>query len=207
MTITMLLIVSIGIVSYFCFSNQKLFNQLLFSPYVIIREKEWFRFVTSAWVHGGYAHLLINLFVLYSFGNSLESIMINWFGALGKLYFLVLFIGAVIIAHVPTYFKEKDSYHYASVGASGGVSGVLFASILIDPLRFLYLFGVIPIPGIVFAVLYLWYSMRMSKQANDNINHEAHLFGALGGMILLIIMKPEVIALFGQQLMELVNSI
>ncbi len=200
MSITVLLLISIGLVSYLCFSNEKLFNQLLFSPYVIIREKEWFRFITGAWVHSGLWHLAINLFVLYMFGETIEYYMVHWFGNIGRFYFLVLFLASVIIAHIPTYFKEKDNYYYASVGASGGVSGVLFASILLDPLRLLDIFGLIPIPGIVFGVIYLIYSNRMAQQSRDNINHDAHFYGAIGGMLVLIIMQPKTITNFLEQI-------
>ena len=117
--------------------------------------------------------------------------------------YIALFIGSVIIAHVPTYLKEKDNYSYSSVGASGGVSGVLFASILIQPLQPLYLFAILPIPGIMFGVLYLFYTQRMAKRATDNINHEAHMFGALGGMLILVLLKPAVIPQFISQIMSL----
>jgi membrane associated rhomboid family serine protease len=204
MNANLILVISIGIVSYMCFTNRDLFNKLLFSPYVILREKQWYRFLTSAWVHGDFMHLFVNLFVLYSFGNFLELVFSSWFGN-GILQYLLLFVGSVIIAHIPTYLKEKDSYNYSSVGASGGVSGVLFASILIQPLQPLYLFAIIPIPGIMFGVLYMFYTHRMAAKSSDNINHEAHMFGALGGMLILVVLRPTVIPAFISQLMSLVG--
>jgi len=202
MNANLMLVISIGIVSYMSFTNSNLFNNLLFSPYVILREKQWYRFLTSAWVHGDFMHLFVNLFVLYSFGDFLEYTFKNWFGE-GILQYLLLFIGSVIIAHIPTFLKEKDNYNYSSVGASGGVSGVLFASIIIQPLQPLYLFALIPIPGIMFGVLYLFYTQRMATKATDNINHEAHLWGAIGGMLILVILNPTVIGQFLKQLMSL----
>ncbi len=203
MSINILLLASIGIVSYLCFNNRNLFNQLLFSPYATIREKQWYRFVTSAWVHSDFTHLFVNLFVLFFFGSSMETFFIGSFGTIGIAYFLLLFVGSVIIAHIPTYFKEKDNYAYASVGASGGVSGVLFAFILLQPLEPLYLYGIIKIPGILFGVLYLIYSNYMSKKGGDNVNHDAHMFGALGGMLILVLFKPQVIPNFIQQISSL----
>mgnify|MGYP001073990612 CR=1 FL=1 len=204
MNANLISVISIGIVSYMCFTNRYLFNKLHFSPYVILREKQWYRFLTSAWVHGDFMHLFVNLFVLYSFGNFLELVFSSWFGN-GILQYLLLFVGSVIIAHIPTYLKEKDSYNYSSVGASGGVSGVLFASILIQPLQPLYLFAIIPIPGIMFGVLYMFYTHRMAAKSSDNINHEAHMFGALGGMLILVVLRPTVIPAFISQLMSLVG--
>ncbi|MBT8326684.1 MAG: rhomboid family intramembrane serine protease [Bacteroidia bacterium] len=203
MSINIILLASIGIVSYLCFNNRNLFNQLLFSPYATIREKQWYRFLSSAWVHSDFTHLFVNLFVLYFFGSAMESFFKVSFGNLGIAYYLILFIGSVIIAHIPTYLKEKDNYAYASVGASGGVSGVLFAFILLQPLEPLYLYGIIKIPGIIFGVLYLFYSNYMSKRGGDNVNHDAHMFGALGGMLILVLFKPQVIPNFINQITSL----
>lgn len=205
MSINILLIISIGIVSYISFNNQKLFNKLLFSPYVVIREKEWFRFLTAGWVHGGFLHLAINLFVLFGFGLVLENYIVSWYGEIGRVYYLLLFLVSVIVAHIPTYLKEKDNYAYASVGASGGVSGVLFATILLEPLQNLYLFGIIPIPGIVFGVLYLIYTQRMAGQNRDNINHDAHFFGAIAGIVGLVLINPSVVSIFIDQISSVFN--
>lgn len=199
MSINLLLIASIAVVSVIAFGNKKLFNNLVFSPYIIVRQKEWYRFLTSAWLHGDMMHMFVNLYVLFSFGNYLENTCEAWFGNLGSLYYLFLFIGAVIIGHIPSYAKHRDDYDFASVGASGGVSGVLFAVILIDPLMELRLFFALPINSLLFGVLYLGYTYYMSKRGNDHINHDAHLWGALGGMLLLIAFQPSVVvSFFGQ---------
>jgi membrane associated rhomboid family serine protease len=200
MSINILLLISIGIVSYFSFTNRELFGKLLFNPYVIAREKEFYRFISSAWLHADMMHLFINLYVLYSFGNYLEYITKIWFGNIGSFYYLFIFMGSVIIGHIPSYIKHKDYYGFSSVGASGGVSGVLFACILIDPLMELRLFFAIPINSLIFGILYLAYTYYMSKKGQDNINHDAHLWGALGGIGLLVAIKPQVINSFIQQL-------
>ena len=200
MSINILLLISIGIVSYFSFTNRELFGKLLFNPYVIAREKEFYRFISSAWLHADMMHLFINLYVLYSFGNYLGYITKIWFGNIGSFYYLFIFMGSVIIGHIPSYIKHKDYYGFSSVGASGGVSGVLFACILIDPLMELRLFFAIPINSLIFGILYLAYTYYMSKKGQDNINHDAHLWGALGGIGLLIAIKPQVINSFIQQL-------
>lgn len=195
------LLISIAAVSYFSFSNKALYTMLLFSPFIIIREKQWYRFISSAWVHADFMHLAFNLFVLYGFGNFLENVFVLWFSEVGKGYYLFLFLGSVVIAGIPSYLKHKDNAAYAAIGASGGVSGVLFANILLQPFNNLYLFGAIPIPGIVFGVVYLWYSRHMSKKGTDNIGHDAHIWGALGGMAILIVMRPSVLLSFFQQIL------
>jgi len=190
----------IGIVSYICFGNREMFHKLLFSPYTINREKQWYRFLSSAWVHADMTHLFFNLFVLYSFGNFLEAVFQNWFGTTGSLFYLFLFSASTLIAHLPSYYKHKDNFNYSAVGSSGGVSGVLFATILLQPLGPLYLFAIIPIPGIVFGVLYLVYSKYMAIKGLDNIGQGAHIWGSLGGMAILIIFQPQVVVQFLEQL-------
>lgn len=148
-------------------------------------------------------HLAFNLYVLYGFGNFLEMVFVAWFGAVGIGYYLFLFIGSVIIAGIPSYIKHKNNPSYAAIGASGGVSGVLFANILLQPFNNLYLFGAIPIPGIVFGVAYLWYSHYMGKKGIDNIGHDAHIWGAIGGMIILVAVKPDVLISFFNQVVAI----
>jgi membrane associated rhomboid family serine protease len=201
--INLLLIISIGLVSYLSFSNQALFSNLLFSPYQIVQKKEWYRFLTSAWLHADFMHLFINLFVLFSFGNYLERYLSIDFGnSAGELY-LILFLGSTIIAHLPAFIKFKNNFNYSAIGASGGVSGVLFAYIIINPMSMLQLYLFIPIPAIVFGLLYLCYSYYMSKKNIDNIGHDAHLYGAIGGMGILTVFKPTVWGGFLQQILAL----
>jgi membrane associated rhomboid family serine protease len=131
-----------------------------------------------------------------------ESIIVSWYGPAGSAYYLCLFVGSTLIAHLPGYLKNKDNYGYSAVGASGGVSGVLFASIIIQPLKPLCLYFVLCLPGILFGVLYLWYSHYMGKRGQDNIGHEAHMWGALGGAILIVAFRPSVFVSFLAQLKD-----
>lgn len=202
MSVNILLLVSIAVASYLCFSNTAWYTKLVFSPYIIIREKQWYRFLSSAWIHADFMHLAFNLFVLYGFGNFLESVFVLWFSELGMVYYLFLFLGSVVVAGIPSYVKHKDNPAYAAIGASGGVSGVLFANIILQPFNNLYLFGAIPIPGILFGVAYLWYSHHMGKKGADNIGHDAHIWGALGGMAIIIVLKPSVLVNFVNQIIE-----
>lgn len=202
MSINIIIIFSIAAVSLLGFSNHILFSKFLFKPYSILKNKEWYRFISSAWLHADYMHLLVNLFVLYSFGNYLEYFLNVYYEEQSLVLYLFLFLGSIVISHIPSYVKHKSNYNYEAVGASGGVSGILFAYILINPLSMLELYLFIPIPAIVFGILYLWYSYYMSKKNIDNIGHEAHIYGALGGMMLITIIKPEIWVSFFNQLFK-----
>lgn len=202
MSINIIIIFSIAAVSFLGFSNHILFSKFLFKPYSILKNKEWYRFISSAWLHADYMHLLVNLFVLYSFGNYLEYFLNVYYEEQSLVLYLFLFLGSIVISHIPSYVKHKSNYNYEAVGASGGVSGILFAYILINPLSMLELYLFIPIPAIVFGILYLWYSYYMSKKNIDNIGHEAHIYGALGGMMLVTIIKPGIWVSFFNQLFK-----
>jgi len=202
MSVNMILLISIGAVSYISFSNRGLFAKLLFSPYQIERSKEWYRFLTSAWLHADFNHLFLNLFVLWGFGRFVEGKLVAWYGTAGMAYYLALFIGSTLIAHLPGYLKNRDNYAYSAVGASGGVSGVLFASIMIQPLEKLCLYFALCLPSVLFGVLYLGYSQYMNKKGNDNIGHEAHIWGAIGGIFLIIAFRPSILPNFIAQLRD-----
>ena len=205
MSVNIIIIFSIAAVSFLGFSNQTLFLKFLFKPNSILKDKEWYRFISSAWLHADYMHLFVNLFVLYSFGNFLEYFLNMYYEEQSSVLYLFLFLGSTVVSHIPSYVKHKSNINYQAVGASGGVSGILFAYILINPLSMLELYLFIPIPAIVFGILYLWYSYYMSKKNMDNIGHEAHIYGALGGMILITIIKPGIWVSFFNQLFKILG--
>lgn len=205
MSVNIIIIFSIAAVSFLGFSNQTLFLKFLFKPYSILKDKEWYRFISSAWLHADYMHLFVNLFVLYSFGNYLEYFLNVYYEEQSSVLYLFLFLGSTVVSHIPSYVKHKSNIKYQAVGASGGVSGILFTYILINPLSMLELYLFIPIPAIVFGILYLWYSYYMSKNNMDNIGHETHIYGALGGMILITIIKPGIWVSFFNQLFKILG--
>lgn len=193
--LTTVIIVITAITSISAFNNRERLQGMLFSPYVIKRNGEYHRFFTSGLVHGSWIHLLFNMFVLYSFGIATESYFEQIFGAAGKWLFLVLYILGIILSEVYSYFQHQDNPHYASLGASGAVSAVVFASILINPwmgIVFIF-FPFFPIPGFVIGILYLLYSAYMAKNSNDNIGHYAHFFGAIFGFVFPLLFKPKLI--------------
>lgn len=159
-------------------------------PYAVKRNNEWWRFITSGFLHADFMHLFFNMFVLYSFGLALFQYFENLFQELAIYYFLVLYIGAIIISDLSSYIKHHNSPSYRSLGASGAVSAILFAFILINPMSQVLVFF-IPMPGVLMGAIYLGYSWYMAKQGGDRINHDAHFYGALFGFLFPILLKSE----------------
>jgi membrane associated rhomboid family serine protease len=167
---------------------------------MVSREKEYSRFLSCAWVHADFTHLLVNLIVLYGFGEAMEGEFNAFYPGWGSIIYLLLFSVSVVGANVTTYLKHKNNPSYRSVGASGGVSGVLFAYILAFPTSQLYLYFLIPIPALVFGVLYTIYSLYMAKKNRDHVNHEAHITGALTGIIVAVLVRPQYLSEFLEKL-------
>ncbi|MCH8904354.1 MAG: rhomboid family intramembrane serine protease [Bacteroidetes bacterium] len=199
---TLSIIILTAVISVLAFQSPALMQKLLLSPFLVKHSREYYRILSSGFVHANWMHLGINMFVLYMFGESVENNFKESFGSFGPIHFLGMYIGALIVSDLPTYLKHRDNSYYASLGASGAVSGVVFTSILFDPLGKLYLFGLIGIPGIIFGVLYLVYSIQMARRSQDNINHDAHFYGAIFGVIYTIAMKPSIALEFVEKLID-----
>lgn len=193
--ITWIIIGITALVSYTAFQNPALMEKLQFNAALVVHRKQYYRLVSHAFIHVGWAHLLVNMLVLYFFGPHVENYFSYFFGNKATLYFLILYLGGIIVSNGWSLIKHKDNYYYNAVGASGAVSAVLFTFIFLNPWEMLYLFAIIPIPGIVFAIGYLIYSYQMGKRKSDNIAHDAHFLGAVFGFLFPIILKPD---LFGR---------
>ncbi len=180
------------ITSLYAFNDNQLFGKFMLHPYSIAKGNKYYTFITSGLIHADWMHLFFNMFTFFFFAFQLEAMIGHW-------QFALLYFASLILSDIPTVIKHKDDYRYSSLGASGAISGVLFSYILFKPLSMI---GVmfIPMPAIVFGVLYLIYCMYMSKNSRDSINHDAHFFGALTGLILTVILEPGVIAHFIGQL-------
>jgi membrane associated rhomboid family serine protease len=197
-TITLSIIVLTSLISITALNNPRIMEDLIFWPPAINMRHQYYRFITCALIHADLVHLAFNMFTLFFFGRYLEA---HYMGELGLPHytFLVLYVGAVIVANIPTYLKRKDDYAYRSLGASGGVCAVLFAFVLLRPWETLYII-VIPIPAIIYAGLFLAYSVYMSRRGGDNVNHDAHFWGALFGVVFTIAVHPDVINIFTNEL-------
>jgi membrane associated rhomboid family serine protease len=184
-TLSLIIVIATSVISISGFNNHKLMDDLIFYPPAIIKRKQWYRMITHGFIHADPIHLIFNMLALYSFGANVEVLFGQFFGTAGKLIFLLLYFSALIIASVPDLIKYRHSYHYRSLGASGAVSAVIFASILIFPtggIGFAFIPGV-SIPGYIFAVIYLIISSVLAKRGRDNIGHTAHITGAIYGLI------------------------
>jgi membrane associated rhomboid family serine protease len=181
-SITLIIIVATGIISFIAFNNHKLLDQFIFYP-PAVRRGQVYRFFSCGLIHADWGHLIFNMISLYLFGEAVESKFIEAFGPWGKLVYLGMYVLALAASVIPTYINNKDNYHYRSLGASGAVSAVIFAGILFFPLAKLGLFFIpIYVAGFIFGILYLLVSGWLDKRGGGNINHSAHIFGALFGI-------------------------
>lgn len=195
-----ILVIIISICSVIAFRFNALFDRFDLRPYRIQRNKEYYRIFTHAFLHADYIHLGVNMLVLWSFGKSVENI----FQSLSSydyiqnpyLHLVFLIIAGIVVSTITTIRKYKNDAGYSAVGASGLVSAIVFTHIFFQPMEKIYFFFAIPIPGILFGILYMAYSSYMGKKNKDNINHEAHIWGAILGLIYPIIMNPKLISLF-----------
>ncbi len=201
---TYILIFITIVVSITCFRDRAWFDRLALSPYRVVRHREWYRVLSHVFVHGDYVHLGVNMFVLLSFGTYLERVLKAYeqMGQIGSAYlsYALLYFGAAVVSSVPDLITRRRDPNYRSIGASGAVSAVIFTTIFFSPWNKLYLMGVVPIPGIIFGVLYLIYSQYMDRRGGDNVNHRAHLYGALFGFLFPILMDPHSLQVFWKNL-------
>lgn len=195
---TVIIIITV-IISLLAWQNRNIMGRLIFDPISVNRFKQYDRFITHGFIHADGMHLLFNMFTLYFFGRVIERFYIAKFGSLGFVAFYVL---AIIVAIIPTYLKNKHNTRYLSLGASGAVSAVLFSFILFAPWETLYFFGILPIPAIVFAVLYTAYSIYAERRGMGNTNHSAHLFGAAFGVVATIAIEPALLLHFVNALLN-----
>jgi membrane associated rhomboid family serine protease len=186
--ITIILIALTAVISYIAFSNNQLVDKLIFYP-PEIKKKQWYRFVSYGFLHADLSHLAFNMFALYLFGTEIEKVFKEVFGVeVGSFLYILLYFLGLIFSILPTWFKEKDNYYYRSLGASGAVSAVVFAYILVYPMNFMgILFIPIFLPAFLFGIIYVVTSIYLEKMQNGNINHLAHVAGGVFGIVFMIV--------------------
>jgi len=184
-------------------SNPAIKEKLMFTPYLVKREKDYLRFISGGLIHGGFFHLFINMFVLYFFGTAIEMTFGLIWGAQGSLMYVVLYLLGLIASGLPSYFKHQDHSYYRALGASGAVSSVMYAYILFYPMEYIYLYGIIGMPSVLFGILYLIYEFYAGKkQFQDGIGHDAHFWGAVFGFVFPLIFRPGLIGLFIEEITD-----
>jgi membrane associated rhomboid family serine protease len=192
MDITYAIIIFTVVVSLICLNNEELFNRLKFNAFDVKHSNQWYRFFSYGFLHAGWIHLLINMIVLFSFGGMIERYFRAFFHEKYILYYILLYMGGLLLSIIPAFGKYKNDVFYNAVGASGAVSSVIFACILIFPQQPIsFYFIPIGIPAWIFGILYIVYEFYMSRRAKDNIGHDAHFWGAVYGVIFTIALKPS----------------
>src|SRR5690606_24145755 len=200
LSITLLIVIATSIVSWLAFNNRQLLDRLILWPPAIDRHRQYDRLVTHGFIHADFGHLAFNMVTLFFFGRPVEQVMVERIGVVG---FVLFYLSAIVVAILPTYARHRHDAHYRSLGASGAVSAVLFAFILMAPWAGIYIFFIpIPIPAILYAVVYVGYSIWMDRRGTDNVNHSAHLWGAGYGVVFALVMEPGLATHF---LAELAN--
>ncbi|KRE89346.1 hypothetical protein ASG87_03120 [Frateuria sp. Soil773] len=192
MLITLAIVAITCVVSLIALNNSRLMNDLILWPPAIQRHREYHRLVTYGLVHADFGHLLFNMLTLFFFGRLMEQFYTMKLGTLG---FVLFYIGGLVVSILPTYLKNRANPNYHSLGASGAVSAVLFSFILLQPWAQIIVL-VVPMPAIVYAVLYVGYSIYMDRSGRDNINHSAHLWGAAYGVAFTLLVEPRVFGHF-----------
>lgn len=185
LNITIIIIVITAVLSIAGFSNQKVIDDLIFYPPAISKRKQWYRFITCGFIHADVFHLLFNMYAFWAFGRAVEDAFQALFGDNGKMMFIVLYLSSLIVCLLPSYLKNTDNYYYKSLGASGAVGAVIFVFIALSPMSKI---GLIIVPGVgvpafIFAILYLVITAYLDKRGGGNINHSAHLWGSVYGLV------------------------
>ena len=180
--------------SLLAFYNEDLYGKMMLHPYSVSKGKYLYTLITSGLIHKDYMHLIFNMLSFYFFAFQLEGIIGHW-------QFAVLYVLSLMLSDLPSVIKHKNDFWYHSLGASGAISAVIFSYILFSPMSKMMIIPIpIPIPAIIFGVLYLVYCTYASKHSQDAINHDAHLFGALSGLAITIILFPGVVPYFFDQI-------
>jgi membrane associated rhomboid family serine protease len=201
MSITLAILILTVLISLQGFKNMNVIERLKHHPWSEHNKKEYYRLLASGFVHANTTHLFINAFVLYMFGMHIESVFKALYGSgMGPVYFIFMYCSAIVVADMPTHFRYKNTFSYSAVGASGATSALVLIYCLLDPWSwFLYP----PVPAIIFAAGFIYYSHWADKrQYGDGIGHSAHLFGALYGILFILLTKPVMIMNFVSKIME-----
>ena len=196
MVVTLCIIALTCVVTFAAFNNARLLERLILWPPAVTRRGQYDRLLSYGLIHADGAHLLFNMITLFFFGRVIESFYARYMGMVG---FALFYVGGLLVSVLPSYFQHKNDLNYRSLGASGAVSAVLFAFILLQPWATIYVY-VIPVPAIIYAALYVGWSIYAERRRADNINHSAHLWGAAYGIAFTAVMEPRVLGHFLRQL-------
>jgi membrane associated rhomboid family serine protease len=202
LSITTIIIILTVLASLYAWNRPDIMEKWMMNPYNVAQRKQYYRFVTSGFIHADYMHLIFNMLAFYSFGEIMEQTFRSIYGTLGNVLYVALYLLAIIASDIPTFLKYRNNYHYNSLGASGGVSAIVFAAILFYPqAKMGIMFLPIRMPAFIFGALYMFYSIYMSRRGGDYINHDAHIWGALFGIAFCVVVYPRVVEIFMSQIL------
>ncbi|UJP65440.1 rhomboid family intramembrane serine protease [Mongoliitalea daihaiensis] len=200
-TATLVLIGITVLTSYQAWNKPDLLNRWMFTPYLIKNRNQWDRFVLSGFIHKDGMHLFFNMFTFYFFGSTIEYFLTYRLGfGLGIVTYVLFYVGAIVIADIPTFLKHQGNSYYRALGASGGVAAAVFGSIILRPLSDICLFGLICLPGFALGGMFLIYTIVQAKKGHDGVNHDAHLYGAIAGILFILLIFPSSAGMFWEQL-------
>lgn len=199
-TISLIIIIITALISFMAFQNNDQLEKLMMRPYMVTHYHQYYRFITSGFVHADTPHLIFNMLTLWFFGEFIEGVFEQLFQ--NKLVYVAYYILGIIVADIPSYIKNRNNQYYASLGASGAISGVVFTSILIAPWQKIYVFAAIPLPAVIYGVLFLAGSAYMSRKGGSNVDHSAHFWGAIYGFVFPLVFHPELGTYFIQTLLH-----
>jgi membrane associated rhomboid family serine protease len=206
-SITVILICITVAISLYALKKNELQGRLMMNPYLIKTKSQYYRFLSSGFIHQDHMHLLLNMFSFYFFGTAVERDLGVLFGETGSYYFIGLYLSAIVVSDIPTFLKNRNRPNYNSLGASGGVGAVIFVFIILEPLQSICLYFALCMPGFIFGAGYMIYTYYQGRKANDNINHDAHLYGALYGLLFCIVIYPTSLLLFYEQVTYWVGTV
>lgn len=186
--VTIIIIAITSLISFTAFKNAALVQKYIFYP-PALKNKQWYRMLTYGFLHADLSHLIFNMFALYLFGTEIESVFIEVFGhKAGILLFVLLYFSGLFFSILPTYYKEKNNSAYRSLGASGAVSSIVFAYILVYPMSFMgIVFVPVYLPAFIFGIIYIVTSIYLDKNQHGNINHMAHISGGIYGIVFMYV--------------------
>jgi len=206
-SITIALIGITVAISFYTFNKNELLGALMFNPYLVKTKSQYYRFITSGFIHKDHSHLIWNMFSFYFFGTAVEQDFYSLFGQAGAYYFIVLYLTAIVVSDIPTYLKQRNNINYNALGASGGIGSLIFVFIILQPLQSICIYIALCMPGFVFGVGYMAYTYYQGRKSNDNISHDAHLYGAVYGLLFCVTVYPASLLLFYEQVKSWVETI
>jgi membrane associated rhomboid family serine protease len=198
-SLTIVIVAITVLVSWRAFNDRALLERMILWPPAVERRRQYDRLLGYGFVHADWVHLLFNMITMWSFGTAVER---EFSARITPVGFVLFYLSAIVVSILPTYIAHRRDPNYRSLGASGGVSAVLFAFILFDPWSKLIIFPIpVPIPAFLFAILYVAYSIWMDRRGRDNVNHSAHLWGAAYGVLFTVLLEPRILGHFTQALL------